>query len=104
MTDQIRNRKQRYSSVKEPEKISTSRALKATVLTSLSITLLLLWVYHAIWAIKAIIYNRFGRILDNLVFGVGTLIANGGLSLRFLRYLNQVWLDTEIDDDHKKYL
>lgn len=86
------------------EEISTSRVLRALFLTFLSLFLIVLWGYHSVWAVKVVIYKTYGNLLNNLIFGPGTLIANGGLSIKFVTFLNEVLLDDRIDADHKKYL
>lgn len=86
------------------EEISTSRVIRALFLTFLSLLLILVWGYHSVWAVKVVINKTYGNLLNNLVFGPGTLIANGGLSIKFVTYLNEILLDDKIDADHKKYL
>lgn len=86
------------------EEISTARVLKALFLTFLSLFAIVLWGYHSVWAVKVIFYNMYGNLLNNLVFGPGTLIAHGGLSIKLITYLNVILLDDKIDADHKKYL
>lgn len=86
------------------EEVSTSRVIKALLLTFLSLFMIVLWGYHSVWAFKVVIYKTYGNLLNNLVFGPGTLIANGLLSVKFVTYLNEILLDDKIDADHKKYL
>ena len=80
------------------------RALLAFGITLISLALLIGVIIHAKWALNVLIYKQYGNFLNNLVFGVGTLIANAGLSLRFVSYLNLRFLDSRIDADHKKYV
>lgn len=89
---------------RQQEKISPDRAIKASLLTFLSLVLLILWGYHALWAIKVFVYNRFGGILNNTVYGVGTLVANAGISIKAVTWLNDKWLEDKLDADHKKYI
>lgn len=86
------------------EDISTSRVIKALFLTFLSLFAIVLWGYHSVWAVQVMIYNSYGNFFNNLVFGPGTLIAHGGLSIKLVTYLNVILLDDKIDADHKKYL
>lgn len=80
------------------------RALIAFGITLVSLVLLIGVIIHAKWALNVLIYKHYGHFLNNVVFGVGTLIANAGLSLRFVSYLNLRFLDSLIDADHKKYV
>lgn len=86
------------------EQISKQRAVKASLITVLSVVLLLAWVYHAFWAVDVLSTNKYGDILSNVVFGVGTLVANAGLSVKLVAFLTEKYLDGQIDADHKKYL
>lgn len=89
---------------RKQEAISTERAVKASLLTFLSLVLLVLWGNHALWAVRVFVQNRFGGVVNNTVYGVGTLIANAGLSIRAITWLNNRWLEDKLDADHKKYL
>lgn len=86
------------------EEISTSRVVKSLFLTFLSLFFIGLWCYHAVWAVKVMIYKTYGNAFNNLIFGPGTAIANAGLSIKLVTYLNIVLLDDKIDADHKKYI
>lgn len=86
------------------EKLSKSRALNALILTVLFIGLLVIWLYHARWAIDVMANRPYGNFLNNLVFGPGTLIANAGLSVKVASYFNEKLVEDKIDADHKKYI
>lgn len=90
--------------IEKKDDISVQRAFKAAFLTFLSLALLFLWCYHAVWSIKVFTYNKYGNILNNLVFGLGTLIINASFSIKFATYLNDKYLNDQIDADHKKYM
>lgn len=84
--------------------ISQSRVLKSALLTILGIVFAILLCYHFMWAVQILRNRVYGHLLNNLVFGIGTFIANGGICFRILVYLNQELLDNDIDADHKKYI
>ncbi|CAH6722501.1 hypothetical protein CLIB1444_09S04962 [[Candida] jaroonii] len=84
--------------------ISKSRVLKSALLTVLSIFALLQLGYHCLWAFKVLYNNSYGNSINNLIFGIGTLIANAGISFKALTFLNEKLIDDGIDADHKKYL
>lgn len=84
--------------------ISKSRVLKSALLTVLSIVALLQLGYHCFWAFKVLFYNYYGNSINNLIFGVGSLVANAGISFKALTFLNEKLIDDGIDADHKKYL
>ncbi|CUM63560.1 uncharacterized protein PRCAT00001138001 [Priceomyces carsonii] len=83
---------------------SKQRALNAFILTLTSLFVVILLVYHAFWAVKVVYYNQYGRLFSSLVYGPGTLVANAGLSTRFLKFLNRKLLEDTLDTDHKKYI
>lgn len=91
-------------SSRKEEEISAKRALRATFITVLSLLLLGVFSYHAYWALGVVASNSYGSFLSSLVYGPGTLLANGGLSLKLVSYLNERLVDRDIDADHKKYL
>lgn len=84
--------------------ISQSRVLKSALVTVLGIVFLIILGYHLNWAFTIVNYRVYGHFLNNVVFGFGTFLANGGICLRILTYLNQELLDSDIDADHKKYI
>lgn len=91
-------------SSRKEEEISAKRALRATFITALSLLLLAVFSYHAYWAIGVVANNSYGSHVSSFVYGPGTLVANGGLSLKLVSYLNDRLVDQTIDADHKKYL
>ena len=86
------------------EHISKSRAINASILTVLTIVIFLLLIYHFIWAIQVMIYKPYGNLLNNLVYGPGTLIANAGLSSKLIKYVNNKLVEEKIEADYKKYI
>ncbi|EAZ63928.1 hypothetical protein PICST_38487 [Scheffersomyces stipitis CBS 6054] len=86
------------------DKVSKSRAFNAGLLTVLTLLVLAGWVYHFIWALQVVINQPYGGVLNNLVYGPGTLVANAGLSTKLVGYLNDKLVGDKIDADHKKYL
>ena len=50
------------------------------------------------------IYQPFGNLLNNLVYGPGTLIANYGISSRIIKYINTKLVEDKLDSDYKKYI
>ncbi|ODV67111.1 hypothetical protein HYPBUDRAFT_139606 [Hyphopichia burtonii NRRL Y-1933] len=89
---------------KREDENTKDRAIKAASVTALSLLFLLLWGYQALWAIGVIFDNRFGSLVNNLVFGIGSLIASGGIAIKVVTYLNDRLLTDTIDADHKKYI
>ncbi|EGW35382.1 uncharacterized protein SPAPADRAFT_58603 [Spathaspora passalidarum NRRL Y-27907] len=61
-------------------------------------------VYHLIWAIKVVYYQPYGNLLNNLVYGPGTLVANVGISSKLIRYINAKLVEDKIEPDYKKYI
>lgn len=84
--------------------ISTSRATKSVLITILGLILLIGLGYHLYWAVMVFVFDRYGDSISNIVFGFGTLILNGTLSFKLLTFLNEKYIDSDIDADHKKYL
>lgn len=80
------------------------RALIALAITIVTIALLIGVIIHAKWSYHVLVYKQYGSFINNLVFGVGTLVANAGLSIRLVSFLNLKFLDSQIDADHKKYV
>lgn len=93
---QIKNRTQ--------ERISKSRAAKASLLTFLSVLAFLVWCYHLYWAVGALYENRYGGIFNNLMLIVGGFILEVYVTAKALLFLESKILTTDIDADHKKYL
>lgn len=89
---------------KPAERVSKSRAFNALILTILSITLLIVLFYHLNWAVDVMLDKPYGSLLNNLVFGPGTLLANAGISLKLITYINAKLVEDKIDADHKKYI
>ncbi|KAL6451569.1 hypothetical protein SBY92_003209 [Candida maltosa Xu316] len=86
------------------EKVSKSRAVNASILTILTVLIFLLLIYHFIWAVQVMMYQPYGNILNNIVYGPGTLIANAGLSSKFIKYINTKLVEDKIEADYKKYI
>ena len=80
-----------------------SRVVNSFIITTVMILVLLMLGYHFIWSFKVIINQPYGTLLNNLVYGPGTFLANAGLSFRFLRYLNKTLVEDKVDSDYKKY-
>lgn len=87
-----------------PTKISKSRVLNSAILTFLGLAIIIGLFYHLVWALGVLRTNAYGDILSNIMFGFGTLFANGVVSFRLLTYLNVKLIDDKIDADHKKYI
>ncbi|KAK6454889.1 uncharacterized protein RJT20DRAFT_53173 [Scheffersomyces xylosifermentans] len=94
--------KRTYSA--EDERISKSRAFNAGLLTILSLVIVVVLGYHFLWAVKVMTNQPYGSFLNNLVYGPGTLVANAGLSMKFISYINNKLVEDKIDADHKKYI
>ncbi|KAI5955159.1 hypothetical protein KGF54_001720 [Candida jiufengensis] len=92
------------STTPEHEKISKSRALNASLLTLISIIVFIELIYHANWSIKVLYNQPFGNYLNNLVYGLGSFLANFGLSVRLMKWLNQKLVEDKIESDYKKYI
>ncbi|KAI5965711.1 uncharacterized protein KGF55_001074 [Candida pseudojiufengensis] len=92
------------STIKNHEKISKTRVINASILTIISILLFIELLYHLKWSIKIIYNQSFGNQLNNLIYGLGSLLANFGLSVSFLKWLNQKILVDKIEEDYKKYI
>ncbi|RCK59616.1 hypothetical protein Cantr_07285 [Candida viswanathii] len=86
------------------EHISKSRVLNASILTFLTVLIFLLLIYHFIWAVQVMMYKPYGNLLNNLVYGPGTLIANAGLSSKLIKYVNTKLVEDKIEADYKKYI
>ena len=84
--------------------ISQSRVMKSALVTILGVIFLIVLGYHLTWALTITTNRVYGHFINNVIFGFGTLLANGGICLRILTYLNQELLDSDIDADHKKYI
>ncbi|KAK6203442.1 uncharacterized protein RJT21DRAFT_27284 [Scheffersomyces amazonensis] len=91
-------------SVKPEDRISKSRFANSLILTILTLLALVAWIYHGIWALKVMIYKPYGNILNNLIYGPGTLVANVGLSLKLIGAINTKLLTDKIEADYKKYI
>ncbi|EER35509.1 conserved hypothetical protein [Candida tropicalis MYA-3404] len=86
------------------ERISKSRLLNASILTVLTVAIFLLLIYHFIWAVQVMMYRPYGNLLNNIVYGPGTLIANAGLSSKLIKYVNTKLVEDKIEADYKKYI
>lgn len=90
--------------VQKEDRVSRTRVLYAILLTIFSLVLVVIWGYHAVWAVNVILNRTYGSFISNLIFGPGTFIAGVGLSVKLVTYLNQILLENKLDMDHKKYL
>lgn len=81
-----------------------SRALNATILTTVFIFAVVLSGIHLLWAVKVLYYKTYGGFLNNLILGPGTFVANVVITFKVLTYLNEKILGDNIDADHKKYI
>ncbi|OBA18014.1 hypothetical protein METBIDRAFT_47730 [Metschnikowia bicuspidata var. bicuspidata NRRL YB-4993] len=86
------------------ERISKSRAAKASALTGLTVAFFLAFCYHVWWAVNAFYHNKFGSNLSNFMIIVGGLALNAYLSVQFLLLCETKLLSNGIDADHKKYI
>ncbi|CAK9440960.1 uncharacterized protein LODBEIA_P48290 [Lodderomyces beijingensis] len=89
---------------KEDDAVSKSRLFNATFITVLTLIVMLLLGVHFIWSVKTMINQPYGNLLNNLVYGPGTFLANVGLSSKLVRYLNKVLVEDKVDADYKKYI
>ena len=46
-------------------------------------------------------YRPYGNLLNNIVYGPGTLIANAGLSSKLIKYVNTKLVEDKIEADYK---
>lgn len=88
----------------QQERISKSRAAKASVLTGLTVAFFLAYCYHVWWAVKAFYHNKYGSTFGNILLILGGLALNGFISVRFLLFCETRLLSNGIDADHKKYI
>ncbi|CAI5759485.1 unnamed protein product [Candida verbasci] len=88
----------------QSDKFSKSRALNATILTLITITFGFILIYHLIWSVKVVYYQPFGNILNNIVYGPGTLLLNFGLTTKLIKWANSKLLEDKIEEDYKKYI
>lgn len=86
------------------ERISKSRAAKASALTGLTVAFFVVFCYHVWWAMNAFYANRFGLTINNLMIIAGGLVLNGYVSVKFLLFCETRLLSDGIDADHKKYI
>lgn len=86
------------------DRISKTRLTNTILLTALSLIFAAVICFHLYWAINLIRYRVYGHLINNLVFGMGTFVANAGLTAKALVWLNERLLDSRIDEDHKKYI
>ncbi|CCE86052.1 Piso0_005699 [Millerozyma farinosa CBS 7064] len=91
--------------VHSEQTISSSRAVKASFITFLSLFLLIIWGYHGYLVFNGFVLHYYeDDLVSKIVLNVSLLMLHGWLSLKLLTYLNMVMLDNDIDSDHKKYL
>ena len=95
---------QRTSRPATHEQISKSRVVNALILTFLTVLIFLILLYHFIWAVQVMMYQPYGNLLNNIVYGPGTLIANAGLSSKLIKYINKKLVEDKIEADYKKYI
>lgn len=88
----------------QSQQISSSRVAKSAFITVLTLVLLFGFVWHFWWAVKVYMSNYYGNWINSVVLGFGSVIANAGISLRLLTYLNEKLIDEGIDADHRKYI
>lgn len=86
------------------ERISKSRAAKASLLTGATVVLFLIGCYHAWWVVQALYSKKYGSNLNTLVVAGGSLVLNFAASAYTLIFLETRLLSDHIDSDHKKYL
>lgn len=86
------------------ERISKSRAAKASFMTGFTVVVFLVWLYHLYWVIIAINDRKFGGLLWSLLVTVGSLALSSFIMIRVLLFFETRLLSDDIDADHKKYL
>lgn len=86
------------------ERISKSRAAKASLMTGFTVVCFLIFIYHLYWAVLAINGRRFGSLLPSLTIAVGSLALSAFVMIRILLFCETRLLSNDIDADHKKYL
>lgn len=89
---------------RQQERISKSRAAKASLLTGMTVVAFLLGIYHIWWSVKAFHSNKFGSHFSNLMIIVGGLVLNAVVSVKVLLFFETRLLSDSIDADHKKYI
>ncbi|KAK6464175.1 hypothetical protein DFJ63DRAFT_311474 [Scheffersomyces coipomensis] len=94
----------RQAAIGVEERISKMRFANSFILTILFLIALVIWIYHGIWAFKVVYYKPYGHLLNNIIYGPGTFVADFGLSLRLLSYINDKLLSERIEADYKKYI
>lgn len=86
------------------ERISKSRAAKASFLTGATVVAFLLFIYHLYWVIHAINDRKFGSFFWSLSVSIGSIVLSSFVMIRILLFLETRLLSNDIDADHKKYL
>lgn len=89
---------------KPTERVSKSRAAKASLLTGMTIVAFLQLMYHLYWSVTAVYSHKYGGKLNTLAVTVGTLALNAFVTIRVLLFFETRLLSDHIDADHKKYL
>lgn len=89
---------------KTPEKISKSRAAKASLLTGMFIVAVLQVLYHLYWSAGALRSQKYGSTLNTMTVVGGLLVANIFVSIKVLLFFETKLLSDQIDADHKKYI
>lgn len=86
------------------ERISKSRAAKASFMTGATIVALALFLYHLYWVIIAINDRKFGGLLSTVAITIGSIALSSFIMIRILLFLETRLLSDDIDADHKKFL
>lgn len=86
------------------ERISKSRAAKASLLTGLTVVVFLIGCYHLWWAVRAFYHNKYGSTFNNIMIIAGGFILNAVVMAKALQFLEIKLLSDAIDADHKKYI
>lgn len=89
---------------KQQERISKSRAAKASIMTVFTVVAFLVFIYLLYLALTAIHERKFGGFLVSTAVSMGLLSALAFVGVKVLLFCETRLLSNDIDADHKKYL